>query len=168
MEPGTNATQKEERVVLKINFKHDTKMNFPNEATVLDLKTQISKNFLIREDEYELFLGENSLSKVPNKTSLESLVEQYKTSNFSIKSYKNIFDLKKQLVDYNEFLDRNIKFRINRTRPVRLIKYHKHRIIHSIKRSRLGRLARSISNSKIGRAFKGGGKPPAWSEGIFH
>ena len=111
MEPGTNATQKEERVVLKINFKHDTKMNFPNEATVLDLKTQISKNFLIREDEYELFLGENSLSKVPNKTSLESLVEQYKTSNFSIKSYKNIFDLKKQLVDYNEFLDRNIKLK---------------------------------------------------------
>ena len=64
-----------------------------------------------REDEYELFLGENSLSKVPNKTSLESLVEQYKTSNFSIKSYKNIFDLKKQLVDYNEFLDRNIKLK---------------------------------------------------------
>ena len=48
---------------------------------------------------------------MPNKTSLESLVEQYKTSNFSIKSYKNIFDLKKQLVDYNEFLDRNIKLK---------------------------------------------------------
>ena len=86
-------------------------MNFPNEATLLDLKTQISKNFLIREDEYELFLGDVSLSKMSNKTTLQSLVEQYKSTNFNIKSYKNIFDLKKQLVDYNEFLDKNIKIK---------------------------------------------------------
>lgn len=107
MEPGND--EKEEKVVLKINFKHDTKINFPKEATLLDLKTQISKNFLIREDEYELFLGDVSLSKMSNKTTLQSLVDQYKSVNFSIKSYKNIFDLKKQLVDYNEFLDKNIK-----------------------------------------------------------
>lgn len=109
MEAGKET--KEEKVVLKINFKHDTKMNFPNEATLLDLKTQISKNFLIREDEYELFLGDVSLSKMSNKTTLQSLVEQYKSTNFNIKSYKNIFDLKKQLVDYNEFLDKNIKIK---------------------------------------------------------
>ena len=109
MEAGKET--KEEKVVLKINFKHDTKINFPNEATLLALKTQISKNFLIREDEYELFLGDVSLSKMSNKTTLQSLVEQYKSTNFNIKSYKNIFDLKKQLVDYNEFLDKNIKIK---------------------------------------------------------
>jgi hypothetical protein len=97
--------------ILKITFKHDSKIAFPPQATLLDLKTQISKNFLIREDEYELFLGPTSLNKIPNKTTLDVLIEQLKTKDFYIKSYKNIFDLKKQLVDYNEYLDKNIKLK---------------------------------------------------------
>ena len=72
-------------------------MAFPPQVTLLDLKTQIS----IREDEYELFLGPTSLNKIPNKTTLDVLIEQLKTKDFYIKSYKNIFDLKKQLADYN-------------------------------------------------------------------
>ena len=107
----TPTTQTPQEVILKITFIHNTKIPFPPQATILDLKTQISKNFLIREDEYELFLGSTSLSKIPNKTLLEPLIEQFNSKDFYIKSYKNIFDLKKQLVDYNEFLDKNIKLK---------------------------------------------------------
>ena len=64
---------------------------------------------MIREEEYELFLGENSLSKVNNKKLLNEIINQFKTKEFKIKSYKNIFDLKTQLLDYNEYLEKSIK-----------------------------------------------------------
>lgn len=100
---------KEDEVIVKTNFTHKINLNFPKEATVFDLKSQISKNFLIREDEYELFLGDKPILATNNKTSLSTLTEEYHSTDFNIKSYKNIFDLKKQLVDYNEFLDKNIQ-----------------------------------------------------------
>lgn len=100
---------KEDEVIVKTNFTHKINLNFPKEATVFDLKSQISKNFLIREDEYELFLGDKPILAANNKTSLSALTEEYHSTDFNIKSYKNIFDLKKQLVDYNEFLDKNIQ-----------------------------------------------------------
>ena len=99
----------EENTIVKVLFSHDLKINFPKEATLLDLKAQISKSFLMREDEYELYLGNNSLYKINNKISLSSLIEKYQCSDFKIKTYKNIFDLKQQLIDYTEYMDNSIK-----------------------------------------------------------
>ena len=99
----------EENTIVKVLFSHDLKINFPKEATLLDLKAQISKSFLIREDEYEIYLGNNSLYKINNKISLSSLIEKYQCSDFKIKTYKNIFDLKQQLIDYTEYMDNSIK-----------------------------------------------------------
>ena len=103
----------EENTIVKVLFSHDLKINFPKEATLLDLKTQISKSFLMREDEYDLFLGNNSLYKINNKISLSSLIEKYQCSDFKIKTYKNIFDLKQQLIDYTEYMDNSIKEKEN-------------------------------------------------------
>lgn len=100
---------KDDEVIVKTNFTHKINLNFSKEATVFDLKTQISKNCLIREDEYELFLGDKPILASNNKTALSALIEEYNSTDFNIKSFKNIFDLKKQLVDYNEFLDKNIQ-----------------------------------------------------------
>ena len=99
----------EENTIVKVLFSHDLKINFPKEATLLDLKTQISKSFLMREDEYDLFLGNNSLYKINNKVTLSSLIEKFQCSDFKIKTYKNIFDLKQQLIDYTEYMDNSIK-----------------------------------------------------------
>lgn len=99
----------EENTLVKIFFSHDFKINFPKEATLLDLKAEISKRFLMREDEYELFLGNNSLYKINNKVTISSLIEKYQCSDFKIKTYKNIFDLKQQLIDYTEYMDKSIK-----------------------------------------------------------
>ena len=85
------------------------KISFPKEATLLDLKAQISKSFLIREDEYEIYLGNNSLYKINNKVTLSSLIEKFQYYNYKIKTYKNIFDLKQQLIDYTEYMDNSIK-----------------------------------------------------------
>ena len=99
----------EENTIVKVLFSHDLKISFPKEATLLDLKAQISKSFLIREDEYEIYLGNNSLYKVNNKVTLSSLIEKFQCSDFKIKTYKNIFDLKQQLIDYTEYMDNSIK-----------------------------------------------------------
>ena len=93
-----------ENIIINTTYTHNINLNFPENATLFDLKTQISKNFLIREEEYELFLGENSLNKVNNKKLLNEIINQFKTN-----SYKNIFDLKTQLIDYNEYLEKSIK-----------------------------------------------------------
>ena len=99
----------EENTIVKVLFSHDLKISFPKEATLLDLKAQISKSFLIREDEYEIYLGNNSLYKINNKVTLSSLIEKFQCSDFKIKTYKNIFDLKQQLIDYTEYMDNSIK-----------------------------------------------------------
>ncbi len=104
-----NNENEDENVIINTTYTHKINLNFPENATLFDLKTQISKNFLIREEEYELFLGENSLSKVNNKKLLNEIINQPKTKEFKIKSYKNIFDLKTQLLDYNEYLEKSIK-----------------------------------------------------------
>ena len=103
----------EENTIVKVLFSHDLKISFPKEATLLDLKAQISKSFLIREDEYEIYLGNNSLYKINNKVTLSSLIEKFQCSDFKIKTYKNIFDLKQQLIDYTEYMDNSIKEKEN-------------------------------------------------------
>ena len=67
----------------------------------------------MREDEYDLFLGNNSLYKINNKVTLSSLIEKFQCSDFKIKTYKNIFDLKQQLIDYTEYMDNSIKEKEN-------------------------------------------------------
>ena len=98
-----NNENEDENIIINTIYTHKINLNFPENATLFDLKTQISKNFLIREEEYELFLGENSLSKVNNKKLLNEIINQFKTKEFKIKSYK------KQLLDYNEYLEKSIK-----------------------------------------------------------
>ena len=104
-----NNENEDENIIINTTYTHKINLNFPENATLFDLKTQISKNFLIREEEYELFLGENSLNKVNNKKLLNEIINQFKTKEFKIISYKNIFDLKTQLIDYNEYLEKSIK-----------------------------------------------------------
>ena len=60
------------------------------------------------EDE-NIIINTTYTHKINNKKLLNEIINQFKTKEFKIKSYKNIFDLKTQLLDYNEYLEKSIK-----------------------------------------------------------
>ena len=98
----------------RITFIYDLsiKINDPK-MTISDLKEQISKNYSIQENEYELLIGEKSINNIPNSTHILEVLNKYKDNKIKIKSFKNIFDIKKQLTFYDDFLSKNILLKDN-------------------------------------------------------
>lgn len=98
----------------RIAFIYDLsiKINDPK-MTISDIKEQISKNYSIQENEYELLIGEKSLNNIPNSTHILEVLNKYKDNKIKIKSFKNIFDIKKQLTFYDDFLSKNILLKDN-------------------------------------------------------
>jgi len=98
-------------IKVQLAFKFEIKMNITEKMTISELKTEISKNYFLTEDEYEIFIGENSINNEPNNINVMKLFEKYKSNNISIKTYKNILDLKAQLNNYENFLSKNISLK---------------------------------------------------------
>ena len=100
-------------IKVQLAFKFEIKMNVTEKMTISELKTEISKNYFLTEDEYEIFIGENSINNEPNNINVMKLFEKYKSNNINIKTYKNILDLKDQLNNYENFLSKNISLKTN-------------------------------------------------------
>ena len=98
-------------IKVQLVFKFEIKMNITEKMTISELKTEISKNYFLTEDEYEIFIGENSINNEPNNINVMKLFEKYKSNNINIKTYKNILDLKDQLNNYENFLSKNISLK---------------------------------------------------------
>ena len=98
-------------IKVQLAFKFEIKMNITEKMTISELKTEISKNYFLTEDEYEIFIGENSINNEPNNINVMKLFEKYKYNNINIKTYKNILDLKDQLNNYENFLSKNISLK---------------------------------------------------------
>ena len=98
-------------IKVQLAFKFEIKMNITEKMTISELKTEISKNYFLTEDEYEIFIGENSINNEPNNINVMKLFEKYKSNNINIKTYKNILDLKEQLNNYENFLSKNISLK---------------------------------------------------------
>ena len=98
-------------IKVQLVFKFEIKMNITEKMTISELKTEISKNYFLTEDEYEIFIGENSINNEPNNINVMKLFEKYKSNNINIKTYKNILDLKAQLNNYENFLSKNISLK---------------------------------------------------------
>ena len=98
-------------IKVQLAFKFEIKMNVTEKMTISELKTEISKNYFLTEDEYEIFIGENSINNEPNNINVMKLFEKYKCNNINIKTYKNILDLKDQLNNYENFLSKNISLK---------------------------------------------------------
>jgi len=98
-------------IKVQLAFKFEIKMNITEKMTISELKTEISKNYFLTEDEYEIFIGENSINNEPNNINVMKLFEKYKSNNINIKTYKNILDLKDQLNNYENFLSKNISLK---------------------------------------------------------
>ena len=103
--------QKESNSIFKskILIKYDFTVRDSNSnMTLLDLKKEINKKFNIKEDEYELFIGEHSLNLVSNEIPIVSLLNKYKTNNIKIQSYKTILDSKRDIINYENILSKKI------------------------------------------------------------
>jgi hypothetical protein len=96
------------KVIIKYDFAiKDSNSNM----TLLDLKKEINKKFNIKEDEYELFIGEHSLKLLSNEIPIVSLLNKYKTNNIKIQSYKTILDSKRDIINYENILSKKISLK---------------------------------------------------------
>ena len=98
-------------IKVQLAFKFEIKMNIKEKMTLSELKTEISKNYFLTEDEYEILIGDNSINNEPNNINVMKLFEKYKSNNINIKTYKNILDLQNQLNNYENFLTKNISLK---------------------------------------------------------
>ena len=97
------------KVQLAYNF--EVKIKIKEKMTISELRTEISKNYFLTEDEYEILIGDNNINNEPNNMIVMKLFEKYKSNCINIKTYKNILDLKNQLNNYENFLTKNISLK---------------------------------------------------------
>ena len=93
----------------KLIIKYDlVKKELNSNISLSDLKKFINFNFNMNENKYELYIGENSINNLPDDTSILNLINKYNLNQITIKSFKNIFDVKNELNTYETFLTKNI------------------------------------------------------------
>ena len=106
--------QKESNSIFKskIIIKYDFAIKDSNSnMTLLDLKKEINKKFNIKEDEYELFIGEHSLKLLSNEIPIVSLLNKYKINNIKIQSFKTIIDSERDIINYENILSKKISLK---------------------------------------------------------
>ena len=109
---GLNQKESNSIFKSKILIKYDFAIKDSNtNMTLLDLKKEINKKFNIKEDEYELFIGEHSLNLVSNEIPIVSLLNKYKINNIKIQSYKTILDSKRDIINYENILSKKISLK---------------------------------------------------------
>ena len=98
-------------IKVQLAFNYDIKVKITEKMTLAELKTEISKNYLLSEDDYEIIIGQKSINNEPNNVLVLKLFEKYNSTNVNIKTYKNIFDLQNQLNSYDNYLEKNISLK---------------------------------------------------------
>ena len=98
-------------IKIHLNYSYYVKINISEKMTLSELKNEISKNYFISDNEYELFIGSKNINNESNNTLVTNLFEKYKSNNIIIKTNKNIFDLQNQLNSYDNFLTKKISLK---------------------------------------------------------
>ena len=126
-------TKKESNSLLKskLLIKYDYLIKDCNtNKTLLDLKNDINKKFNMKEYDYELFIGEQSLNFLSNDTQIIFILNKYKNNRIQIKSFKNILDSKKQIDNYEKLLTKKISLKID---DIKLLKLEYEKIQEDLK-----------------------------------
>ncbi len=98
-----------DKIKANIIFTYDITIDIQNpNYTLLDLKHNINKSYSIQENEYYLLIGEEEINNLPNDTCVHTVLKKYNQNKITIKSYKNSFDIEKQLNDYEKILEKKI------------------------------------------------------------
>ena len=98
-----------DKIKANIIFTYDITIDIQNpNYTLLDLKHNINKSYSIQENEYYLLIGEKEINNLPNDTCVHTVLKKYNQNKITIKSYKNSFDIEKQLNDYEKILEKKL------------------------------------------------------------
>ncbi len=73
-----------------MSFVYQTRFTLNQNAKLVELKKEIEKEFLMNEEEYEIYLNGYQLVLINNDTEIASLIKQHNSSEFEIKSFKSI------------------------------------------------------------------------------
>ena len=97
-------------LTFKLKFIYDLTINHNINMTLSELYEEISKNYSIKADEYESFIGNNTIKNISGTTKVVDLLNKYKDKDntITIKIFKNIFDIHNQINDYESFLTEKI------------------------------------------------------------
>ena len=79
--------------------------------TLLDLKKYINTNFHLNENEYALYIDKKNISNLPQETLISNIINKNNIDNINIKTFKTIFDVNKELDEYEKFLTNNISLK---------------------------------------------------------
>jgi hypothetical protein len=102
-------SKKNDVIKAKISFIYELTINITKQKyLLLDLKEQINKLYSIKDDEYDLLIGEKLINDLPNNTDVLPLLDKYKVKTIKIKSFKNTLDIYKGINDYEAILNKNI------------------------------------------------------------
>lgn len=117
MESESNSQQE-----LIVNYIFNTKFTLPESAKLSDLIDKINKEFLMAGNDYEIYIKDLQLMIINKELNLKTLIENYSTNEFTVKAFKSktflfkqfiliyidVFDLKQQLSELNDYLEYSI------------------------------------------------------------
>ena len=102
-------SKKNDVIKAKISFIYELTLNITSQKyLLLDLKEQINKLYSVKDNEYDLLIGEKLINDLPNNTDVLHLLDKYKERSFKIRSFKNTLDIYKGINDYEAILNKNI------------------------------------------------------------
>ena len=109
MNCSTKKSNDQDSDKVKINIIYTINIDSSNkDMTLYKFKKEINKNLFLKEEEYFLFIKDTDITNLPKKTLIQELINKYKDNKIIMKSYKNIFDIQKQLKNYDNFLSEKI------------------------------------------------------------
>ena len=98
-----------DKFTFKLTFIYDLVISNQNRnMTLSQIKALIRKNYSLKENEYKLSIGNNSVNNLSNSTSIKDLLNLYKDNKIIIKTFKYIIDIQKEINDYERFLNNKI------------------------------------------------------------
>jgi hypothetical protein len=72
-----------------VNFKYGVKFNLNEDSKLSDLKNLINKEFMINDEEYEIFIKDMQLLIINQELKIKTLIDSNQTNEFTVKSFKS-------------------------------------------------------------------------------
>ena len=120
-----------DKFTFKLTFIYDLVISNQNRnMTLSQIKALIRKNYSLKENEYKLSIGNNSVNNLSNSTSIKDLLNLYKDNKIIIKTFKYIIDIQKEINDYERFLNNKI---LLKSEEIKLLNTEYENIIKDLK-----------------------------------
>jgi hypothetical protein len=72
-----------------VNFNHGLKLSLNEDSKLTELKNIINKEFMLRDDEYEIYIKDVQLLIINHELKISTLIQTYQTNEFTVKAYKS-------------------------------------------------------------------------------